>query len=166
MSRISSQVGETKLFVVVDDKVTALSNIEFERTYTHPIIRIHAEEYCNIPSGVTFTHFNLHPCDHQTGQLYYLAKIIGDTSPELGSKPILEMRNVWVAKCISVIPELQYREINLDLFKYSMGSIQSVAELKRAIVSRYARFRQLAETELLEAPVSVTHLELLFKTKS
>ncbi len=128
-------------------------------------VRIHAEEFDEVPRVGLFAHFNREKSNHQVGHLYAIVRILqaGMRHEQTGVStvhPVLDLdkRHVIIAECVSVENNVRYADLQLDKhFQYSMTNIKSQAALEDRIVSRYARIQpHLSRAELLAPGVGFT----------
>jgi len=129
------------------------------------IIRIRKEDYAFLPDTAThLTHFNLGYAGHKKGKIYALPLIIkpGHYTDKEDVPPILRFTNCVIAKCLGCRNNVPYDQITDDDFVHSFPSIQSIEELKQAILRRYKQsMPNLSEEKLLSLGVAVTELEVI-----
>lgn len=127
-------------------------------------IRIQKDEYEQIDTALPFyTHFNLQFCGHRIGSTYALPRILTqgyfvDDADQL--PPLLSFEGALMGTCTKVQEHIPYNMITNDIFRYSMRHIQSVDELKSAILRRYKiSMPSLSDEKILSLGVSITTLK-------
>lgn len=129
------------------------------------IIRIHAKDYLEFPSGPLFTHFNLEFSGHKQGKVYALPKIVTPgfyISPKNKRAPVLNFSNCFIVRCLKTKERVPYADLTKTDFQYSLRHIQNSDQLKKEILWRYTQsLPNISPDEILQRGVSITTVEIL-----
>ena len=138
----------------------------FRKKYNiHAGIQILPSDYKLIKKNMNrYTHFNIQSTVHRPGKNYLITKIHrrGYFDGKKYKQSILDGNNFILAKCIFSKNNIDYADLNKNVFKYSISNIKSIESLKKAIIRRYRKsLAHLTKSEKLSLGVAITDLKIL-----
>ena len=129
-------------------------------------------DHCNIqmlPSDfklikkkmIMYTHFNIQNTVHKPKRNYILMKICkrGYFDGTTYKAPIVDGDNFIIAKCFFSKNYINYKNLKINDFKYSISNIKNIGTLKKAIKRRYKKtLVHLSYKEKISLGVAITKL--------
>jgi hypothetical protein len=126
------------------------------------LIRLHHRDYDLVEIlQKKYVHFNLEFTLNERGKRYAVLPIIRSgyrtESHEEEVLPILDPRRHRIGVCEAVMQRVPIEEVSSILFAYSIETIMTIDELKKALIQRYAPlFPHLRPAQLLSHGCAIT----------
>ena len=111
-----------------------------------------------------FTHFNIQSTIHKPGKNYLITRIYkqGYFDGKIYKQSILDGNNFILAKCIFSKNNIDYTDLQDNVFRYSLSNIKNINTLKKAIIRRYKKtLAHLTDSEKLSLGVAITELQIV-----
>ena len=132
-----------------------------ERLQVDGLIRLHHRDYdlVKILQG-KYVHFNLELTLNERGKRYAVLPIMR-SGYRTGSReevlPVLDPRQHRIGVCEEVMQRVPIEEVSSAHFAYSIETIMTIDELKKALIQRYAPlFPHLLPEQLLSRGCAIT----------
>ena len=129
------------------------------------IIRILPHDFNLINKNMNwYTHFNILDTVNKPGKKYLIIRIYkrGHYDGTTYKQPVLENKHFILARSISVKNNVDYINLNKNVFKHSTSNIKSIKDLKKAIKRRYKKtLSNLSDKEKLSQGVAITKLKII-----
>jgi hypothetical protein len=129
------------------------------------LIRLQKHDFDQLGQAGTeqyFVHFNLEETLNQVGKRYAVLPIHRPgyrTHEGTEALPIMDVSRHRIGFCETVLQRVPIEMVSDEYFRNSLPSIRSVAQLRSALVDRYARmFPQLSADDLLARGCAITRL--------
>lgn len=166
MKNLRRDSGQDTLIWSKDNVIIKVGKRKFLQKHdVANVIRLRPEEYAAInPKTRTLTLFNLQHTPHQPGKRYLLTMIVrpGHYTPEQEVLPVLSWEKSIVVECISAKNNLRYSDLSAKDFRYSIKTVQTIPQLRRAILHKYCQSRPgLSTEEMVTLGVAVTTLKII-----
>ncbi len=133
-----------------------------ERLQVDGLIRLHLRDYDLVELlQEKYVHFNLEFTLNELGKRYAVLPIIRSgyrtESDEEEILPILDPRRHRIGMCEAVLQRVPIEEVSNAHFAYSIETIMTIDELKKALIQRYAPlFPHLRPEQLLSRGCAIT----------
>jgi hypothetical protein len=133
-----------------------------ERLQVDGLIRLHLRDYDLVELlQEKYVHFNLEFTLNELGKRYAVLPIIRSgyrtESDEEEILPILDPRRHRIGMCEAVLQRVPIEEVSSAHFAYSIETIMTIDELKKALIQRYAPlFPHLRPEQLLSRGCAIT----------
>jgi hypothetical protein len=130
------------------------------------LIRVHEQDYALIEQlPDKYVHFNLERTLNEEGERYAILPIVkpgfrtGNGDEVL---PVLDPRRHRIGRCDAILQQVPIEQLRAEHFRYSIPTIRTVGELKKALLARYApMFPALSSDELLSRGCAISHIHFL-----
>jgi hypothetical protein len=138
-----------------------------ERLQVDGLIRLHHQDYVLFEIlQERYVHFNLDFTLNERGKRYAVLPIIRSgyrmESNEEEVLPILDPRRHRIGVCEAVLQRVPIEEVSSAHFAYSIETITTIDELKRALIRRYAPlFPHLRPEQLILRGCAITLISFL-----
>ena len=133
-----------------------------ERLQVDGLIRLHRRDYDLVELlQEKYVHFNLEFTLNERGKRYAVLPIIRSgyrtESDEEEVLPILDPRRHRIGVCEAVMQRVPIEDVSSAHFAYSIETIMTIDELKKALIQRYAPlFPHLRPEQLLSRGCAIT----------
>jgi hypothetical protein len=129
-------------------------------------VRLHPGDYADLATlNAEFVHFNLEVTDNTVGKRYAVVPILrpgkrlADGREQL---PVVDTSGYRIAICVEVIQRLPVDRVTDEQFRHSLPSIRSTADLRKALISRYApMLPNISTDDLLARGTAVSHFSFV-----
>ena len=150
-----------------DERVETVAELR-ARFDVDALIRLQKHDFDQLGQAGTersFVHFNLEETLNQVGKRYAVLPIHRPgyrTHDGTEALPIMDISRHRVGLCDEVLQRVPIEMVSNEYFENSLPSIRSTAQLRSALVDRYARmFPQLSADDLLARGCAITRLRFL-----
>jgi hypothetical protein len=156
-----SHKSHTRIVDDLDEQTVRVIDI-CERLQVDGLIRLHLRDYDLVELlQEKYVHFNLEFTLNELGKRYAVLPIIRSgyrtESDEEEILPILDPRRHRIGMCEAVLQRVPIEEVSSAHFAYSIETIMTIDELKKALIQRYAPlFPHLRPEQLLSRGCAIT----------
>jgi hypothetical protein len=130
------------------------------------LIRAHEHDYALIERlPEKYVHFNLEFTLNEQGKRYAILPIVkpGFRKPDNEEVlPVLDPRRYRIGRCEAILQQVAIECVSAEHLQYSISTIRTVDELKKALLQRYApMFPALTSDQLLSRGCAITLIQFL-----
>lgn len=118
------------------------------------VIKLRESDFLAIPGLRRFWHLNAHPCTHEAGRRYTLARIAGHQN----EVPVLSFEGAFDVKCELVVNLNSILDVDQSMFQEMIGMPESVDELKSILINRYAKTRGWSSQNIDDQKITLSLL--------
>jgi hypothetical protein len=130
------------------------------------LIRVHQQDYALIDQlPDKYVHFNLERTLNEEGKRYAILPIV---KPGFRTKnneeilPVLDPRRHRIGRCDAILQQVPIEQVRAEHFQYSISTIRTIDELKKAMLARYApMFPALTSDQLLSRGCAISRIHFL-----
>ena len=109
------------------------------------------------PDMRRLTHFNLAPTTNQVGGDYVLLRIVraGFMAEDgVETLPVLDLTIAFLARCMEVKQPVALGNVTQDQFAWSLPTIRSTSDLRKALQRRYSSSAAAGSLQSLECSIT------------
>jgi hypothetical protein len=130
------------------------------------LIRVHEQDYALIDQlPQKYVHFNLEFTLNEQGKRYAILPIVKPGFRKQDNEevlPVLDPTRYRIGRCDAILQHVPIENVPIEYFQYSISTIRTVDELKKALLQRYApMFPSLTSDELLSRGCAITQIRFL-----
>jgi hypothetical protein len=130
------------------------------------LIRVHEQDYALIDQlPDKYVHFNLELTLNEEGKRYAILPIVKPGFRRKNNEevlPVLDPRRRRIGRCDAILQQVPIEYVSIEHFRYSISTIRTVDELKKALLARYApMFPALTSDQLLSRGCAISHIHFL-----
>jgi hypothetical protein len=130
------------------------------------LIRVHEQDYALIVQlAEKYVHFNLEFTLNEQGKRYAILPIVKPGFRKQDNEevlPVLDPRRYRIGRCDAILQQVPIESVSAEHLRYSISTIRTIDELKKALRLRYApMFPTLTSDELLSRGCAITHIQFL-----